>query len=192
MIYSLSGELIHLGADFFVVRCSGIGFRCKSDSKTISELGLSTGNNVEVFTILNIRENSWDLFGFNDSNRVECFKMLTGVTGVGPKAALSILSQFYPDEIFSIIRSNQHSNLTCANGVGDKMAKRIVLELKDKIKKMPDSGPVVNNKSKAINALEVLGYSSKEVSPIVSRLDSSMSVESLIQQTLRIIGGNNE
>ena len=80
MIYSLNGILSNLEDDFFVVKCAGIGFKCKSDSKTLSQLKNSLGEEINVFTILNIRENAWDLFGFNDKIHVECFKMLTSVT----------------------------------------------------------------------------------------------------------------
>lgn len=193
MIYNLNGILTSLEKDFFVVNCSGIGFKCKSDLKTLSELQKFSGEKINIFTILNIRENSWDLFGFRDKIHVECFKMLTSVTGVGPKAALAIFSEFYPDEIFSMIAANKINNFTSASGVGEKMAKRIVLELKEKIKKLPVFDQKINNnnnnnnKFKAISALEVLGYSVKEITPVLEKLDSSLSVEDLIKQTLKNI-----
>lgn len=194
MIYSLNGILSNLEDDFFVVKCAGIGFKCKSDLKTLSHLKNSLGEEINVFTILNIRENAWDLFGFNDKIHVECFKMLTSVTGVGPKIALAIFSEFLPDEIFSMILMNNVNNFTMASGVGEKMAKRIVLELKEKIKKMPLSEQISeqkadNNKSKAISALEVLGYSAKEVAPVLEKLDGSAPTEELIKQALKNMGG---
>ncbi|MBR0183643.1 MAG: Holliday junction branch migration protein RuvA [Clostridia bacterium] len=194
MIYSLNGILSNLEDDFFVVKCAGIGFKCKSDLKTLSHLKNSLGEEINVFTILNIRENAWDLFGFNDKIHVECFKMLTSVTGVGPKIALAIFSEFLPDEIFSMILMNNVNNFTMASGVGEKMAKRIVLELKEKIKKLPFSEQISeqkgdNNKSKAISALEVLGYSAKEVAPVLEKLDGSAPTEELIKQALKNMGG---
>ena len=194
MIYSLNGILSNLEDDFFVVKCAGIGFKCKSDLKTLSQLKNSLGEEINVFTILNIRENAWDLFGFNDKIHVECFKMLTSVTGVGPKIALAIFSEFSPDEIFSMILMNNVNNFTMASGVGEKMAKRIVLELKEKIKKLPFSEQISeqkgdNNKSKAISALEVLGYSAKEVAPVLEKLDGSAPTEELIKQALKNMGG---
>ena len=188
MIYSLSGKLINLESDYFVVECSGIGFKCKSDVKSIFELKDKINSQVTVFTVLNIRENSWDLFGFNSSSKVDFFKMLTSVTGVGPKAALSILSEFYHDDILSMINSGNYRGLTMANGVGDKMAKRIVLELKEKVKKISMDIPKLNNKLDAIKALEVLGYSAREVSSVLESLDSSLSVEELIKQSLKLMG----
>lgn len=194
MIYSLNGILSNLEDDFFVVKCAGIGFKCKSDLKTLSQLKNSLGEEINVFTILNIRENAWDLFGFNDKIHVECFKMLTSVTGVGPKIALAIFSEFLPDEVFSMILMNNVNNFTMASGVGEKMAKRIVLELKEKIKKLPFSEQISeqkgdNNKSKAISALEVLGYSAKEVAPVLEKLDGSAPTEELIKQALKNMGG---
>lgn len=190
MIYSLNGVLTNLENDFFVVRCAGIGFKCKSDFKTLLELKGSLGVEVNVFTILNIRENAWDLFGFKDYFHVECFKMLTSVTGVGPKVALSIFSEFYPDEVFSMISTGDVTGFTQVSGVGEKMAKRIVLELKEKIKKMPLNESKSGNKLQAIEALEVLGYSAKEVAPILEKMDCSLPVENLIKQTLKDIGGH--
>lgn len=190
MIYSLNGILSNLEDDFFVVKCAGIGFKCKSDLKTLSHLKNSLGEEINVFTILNIRENAWDLFGFNDKIHVECFKMLTSVTGVGPKIALAIFSEFSPDEIFSMILMNNVNNFTMTSGVGEKMAKRIVLELKEKIKKLSFSEQKAdNNKSKAISALEVLGYSAKEIAPVLEKLDGSAPTEELIKQALKNMGG---
>lgn len=188
MIYNLNGVLTDLEDNFFVVNCSGIGFKCKSDLKTLSKFKDFLGKKINVFTILNIRENAWDLFGFESKSYVECFKMLTSVTGVGPKAALAIFSEFYPDEIFSIISMNQTNNFTRASGIGEKMAKRIVLELKEKIKKIPVINQKSNNnKIQVINALEALGYSVREISPILEKLDYSLSVEELIKQVLKKI-----
>ena len=188
MIYSLSGKLTNLENDYFVIECSGIGFKCKSDAKSIFEFKGKINSQVNVFTALNIRENSWDLFGFDSYTKVDFFKMLTSVTGVGPKAALSILSEFYPEDILSMVVSGDHKGFVIANGVGDKMAKRIVLELKEKMKKISIDVPKLNNKLDAIKALEVLGYSAREVSSVLESLDSSLSVEELIKQSLKLMG----
>ena len=102
MIYNLKGTLTHLGSNFFVVSCCGVGYKCKSDGQTIRTLEQSLNKEITVFTVLNIRENFWDLFAFNDSYHVDCFKLLTSVSGVGPKVALSILSEISPSEILSL------------------------------------------------------------------------------------------
>ena len=188
MIYNLSGKLTNLENDYFVINCSGIGFKCKSDAKSIFELKDKLNSDVTVFTFLNIKENSCDLFGFSNSYKVDFFKMLTSVKGVGSKAALSILSEFYPDNILSMIISGDHQEFTVVNGVGDKMARRIILELKEKMKKVSTDVHISNNKSHAIKALEVLGYSVREVSSILESLDNSLSVEELIKQSLKLMG----
>lgn len=191
MIYSLNGILQDVFDDFFVLECGGIGFKCKSDSRTVSNLKSLINSNIKVFTRLHVRENSWDLFGFKDFHSIDLFDLLTSVTGVGPKAALSILSQFSLDELISIISQNDIKSLISANGIGEKMAKRIFLELKEKIKKFAHSGNKsisLDNKKDALSALEVLGYSKKEVSNILEELDSSLSVENIIREILKKIG----
>lgn len=191
MIYSLNGILQHVFGDFFVLECGGVGIKCKSDSKTIGNLSSSLGSRVKILTRMVVRENSWDLFGFKEPQSVELFDLLTSVTGVGPKASLSILSTFSPGELIHIISQNNAEILTNASGVGEKMAKRILLELKGKIKKISKSDEIVvlnNNKKEALSALEVLGYSKRDVSKILEKLDSSMSVESIIRNVLKEIG----
>ena len=118
------------------------------------------------------------------------FDFFSSVSGVGPKAALSVLSQFSIGELSKIIESNSIELLTQANGVGEKMARRILLELKGKIKDSSSNTDISNqNKIQAISALEVLGYSKNEVLHILDKFDSSLSVEELIQKVLKSIGG---
>ena len=192
MIYSLLGILDYINEnnDFFVIQCNGVGFRCKSDLKTINELRPLLNSQVKVFTKMNVRENACDLFGFKNSQSIVFFDLLTSVSGVGPKAALSVLSQFSIGELSKIIESNSIELLTQANGVGEKMARRILLELKGKIKDSSSNTDISNqNKIQAISALEVLGYSKNEVLHILDKFDSSLSVEELIQKVLKSIGG---
>lgn len=189
MIYSLFGILNHIDSDFFVIECAGVGFKCKSDSRTIKNLSLFLNSEVKIFTKLVIRENACDLFGFQENSSIKVFNLLTSVTGVGPKAALSILSQFSFGELVSVINSGNISMLTCANGVGEKMSKRIVLELKEKVKNICEVKEFKNNKNEALNALEALGYSKNEVFSILEKLDGSLGVEDLIRLTLKEIGG---
>lgn len=193
MIYNLFGILDYISEnnDFFVIQCNGVGFKCKSDLKTINEIRPLLDSKIKVFTKMNVRENACDLFGFKNSQSIVFFDLLTSVSGVGPKAALSILSQFSTSELSKIIESNSIETLTQANGVGEKMAKRILLELKGKIKEPFDNNINIsnNNKMQAMSALEVLGYSKSEVIHILEQLDSSLSVEELIQKVLKNIGG---
>ena len=193
MIYNLFGILDYISEnnDFFVIQCNGVGFKCKSDLKTINEIRPLLDSKIKVFTKMNVRENACDLFGFKNSQSIVFFDLLTSVSGVGPKAALSILSQFSTSELSKIIESNSIETLTQANGVGEKMAKRILLELKGKIKESFDNNINISNdnKMKAISALEVLGYSKSEVIHILEQFDSSLSVEELIKKVLKNIGG---
>ena len=192
MIYHLFGVLDYISENdgFFVIECNGMGFKCKSDLKTINEIRPFLNSKIKVFTRMNVRENAFDLFGFKNPQSIVFFDLLTSVSGVGPKAALSILSQFSTSELPRIIESNLIEVLTQANGVGEKMAKRILLELKGKIKKSSIDINISNeNKLQAISALEVLGYSKNEVLPILEKFDSSLSVEELIQKVLKSIGG---
>ena len=193
MIYNLFGILDYISEnnDFFVIQCNGVGFKCKSDLKTINEIRPLLNSKIKVFTKMNVRENACDLFGFKNSQSIVFFDLLTSVSGVGPKAALSILSQFSTSELSKIVESNSIETLTQASGVGEKMAKRILLELKGKIKEPFDNNINIsnNNKMQAMSALEVLGYSKNEVIHILEQLDSSLSVEELIQKVLKNIGG---
>ena len=135
MIDSLHGTLIHTEPGVAVVECGGVGFKCMVSQNTQRTLP-PNGEKVKIFTLLNVREDALDLFGFASRNECGCFKMLTSVTGVGPKAALSILSELSPEQVAMAAASGDSKALTRASGVGPKLAQRIVLELRDKVKKL--------------------------------------------------------
>lgn len=188
LIYSLNGVLRFVSDGFFVLECGGVGFKCKSDSTTIGELNSLLDSQIKVFTCLVVRESSWELFGFKEFQNVEFFKLLTSITGVGPKASLSILSEFSPNQLVYIISENNAEMLASANGIGAKTAKRILLELKGKIKQISTSFDKnifpSDNRKEALSALEVLGYSKKDVSGILEKLESSLPVEIIIKSVL--------
>ena len=200
MIDSLHGTLIHTQPGVAVVECGGIGFKCMISQNTQRTLP-PNGEKVKIFTLLNVREDALDLFGFASRNECGCFKMLTSVTGVGPKAALSILSELSPEQVAMAAASGDSKALTRASGVGPKLAQRIVLELKDKVKKLgaPAGSPLgaaaavasaAGHAEQAISALGVLGYSPSEAAPVVARFDSSLPVEELIRLSLREFAQN--
>ena len=157
------------------------------------------GEEVTLFTHLNVREDALDLFGFSSQHELEWFRYLIGVTGVGPKAALAILSQLPPDKLALCISSGDVKAITRAPGIGPKIAQRVILELKDKAKTVfsgADSG--VNtasvaavqdlpNTGEAIAALTMLGYSQSEASVAVSKLDPALSVQDLIRGALKLL-----
>ena len=193
MIYSVRGNLILMDAGFAVVECGGVGYRVQTSITTQKQLKLNT--ETMLYTYMNVREDAMELYGFASKGELSTFKMLIGITGVGPKVALAILSELSSEQIAMCVSSGDSKTLTSASGVGPKLAQRIVLELKDKIKGIAESegfeiskGSVVvdtGNVPKAVAALAVLGYSAADVTPILSKLDPNMSVEAMIAATLK-------
>ncbi len=193
MIYSVRGNLILMDAGFAVVECGGVGYRVQTSITTQKQLKLNT--ETMLYTYMNVREDAMELYGFASKGELSTFKMLIGITGVGPKVALAILSELSSEQIAMCVSSGDSKTLTRASGVGPKLAQRIVLELKDKIKGIAESegfeiskGSVVvdtGNVPKAVAALAVLGYSAADVTPILSKLDPNLSVEAMIAATLK-------
>ena len=199
MFYSLSGNLIHIESGIAVIDCAGVGYKCFTTINTQKNLP-SIGTKTTLYTHLNVREDAMDLFGFFSKGELNCFKMLTSVSGVGAKVGLAILSEFSPEQVAISIASGDSKNLTKAAGVGNKLAQRIILELKDKLKGMDVNSGVMNNEnnfssvgnaSEALKALNVLGYSTSEVSPVIAKLDSNLPVEELIRLSLKAMAGRN-
>lgn len=197
MIYSVKGTLIHIESGFAVVECGGIGYKVNTTITTQKQLKLNT--TVTLFTYMNVREDAVELFGFYSKSELSTFKMLISISGVGPKVALAILSELSSEQIAMSVSAGDYKTLTRASGVGPKLAQRIVLELKDKIKGLSvestdgviSKGSVIadtGNISKAVAALAVLGYSAADVTPVLSKLDPSLTVEQLIAATLRQMG----
>lgn len=199
MFYSLRGKLICSERNFVVVECGGVGYKCSTSLLSMRELP-QIGNEVTLYTHLSVREDSVELFGFTSMQELECFKILTAVSGVGSKVGIAILSEFSPEQIAMCIATSDSKTLTRASGVGNKLAQRIVLELKDKMKKLSLSVGIadtkvsgaavfdIGNVRNAIEALSVLGYNSDEVAPILSQFDSGLPVEELIHLTLLELG----
>ncbi|MDO4883267.1 MAG: Holliday junction branch migration protein RuvA [Oscillospiraceae bacterium] len=198
MFYSVRGKLIHMDSSTAVVECGGVGYNCQTTMNTLKTLRL--GDEVTLFTYLNVREDAMELFGFSAKTELDTFKTLIGVSGVGPKAGLAILSELSPEQVAMAIATDDIKTITRAQGVGKKIAQRIVLELKDKLAKslssedtsLPSAAAAANaamgNIPKAIEALGVLGYAPADVSGILATMDSALPVEQLIAQTLRQMG----
>ena len=132
MIYSVRGPLLDSDATTAVVECGGVGMKCSVSLNTRKKLP-PVGGEVFLLTHMNVREDAIDLFGFADRAELEMFRLITSVSGVGPKVALSILSAFDPGTLSLYIASGDTKSITRAGGVGAKLAQRIVLELKDKL-----------------------------------------------------------
>ncbi|MCH5301050.1 MAG: Holliday junction branch migration protein RuvA, partial [Ruminococcus sp.] len=131
MLYSVRGNLIHTEPNVAVVECGGVGFKCNTTMNTLKQIKLNT--EVTLYTYLNVREDAMELFGFSTNTELSTFKTLIGVSGVGPKVGLAILSVLTPNQVALAIASNDVKSITLAQGVGNKLAQRIVLELKDKL-----------------------------------------------------------
>lgn len=196
MYYSVRGEVISLGAGIAVIECGGVGYKCFTTTNT--QKNLSIGSEAKLYTYLSVREDAMELFGFYTEEEKNAYMNLIGVSGVGPKVGLAILSTLTPSQVSLAIASGDIKTITMAQGVGKKLAQRIVLELKDKFNfgstvEVSTGGVAVapqtaGNVPKAIEALSVLGYSSSDVAPFISTLDPELPVEKLIGETLKLMG----
>lgn len=197
MFYSLTGNLVKTGAGFAAIDCGGVAFRCITSNQTLYEI--SGEKQVTLYTYLNVREDALDLFGFSTEYELEWFRMLISVNGVGPKAALAILSELSADKLALSISASDEKAICRAPGIGKKIAQRIILDLKDKVKNLSGDNVTISeiekisavndmsNTSEAVAALSMLGYSQSEASVAVSKLDPTLSVEALIRQGLKLL-----
>lgn len=194
MFHHIEGIVSEIGPNLAVLDCGGIGFALNTTLHTLSQI--KAGEKCRLFVSEAVKEDAFDLYGFYTKSERRCFEMLTAVSGIGPKAALSILSSNTPEGLALAVMNNNEKALTVAPGIGKKIAQRVILELKDKIGQetaaveisMPqvvqtgESGAVRD----AVTALGVLGYSNSEIAPILKTLDlSSMTTEQIIKSVLK-------
>lgn len=200
MIYSLKGKLTIKDMNFVVVECAGVGYGCRTSYNTISQLG-AIGSEIMLYTHFSVREDNIELFGFATMQELNCFKMLISVSGVGGKAATSILSDMTPENFAFFVASGDSKAFTRTKGIGNKTAQRIVLELKDKISDesltsknittITDNSTNSSAVSEAMEALMVLGYSQTEIAPILRKCNQSLDTQDLIKEVLRLIASGN-
>ena len=197
MFYYVDGTVTVLKQGLAVIDCGGVGYACHASQNTIGKLRI--GTRARLLTYLNVREGIFELYGFIDEEEQSCFEMMIGVSGVGPKAALSILSVAPPDRLALSIITGDEKMLMQAPGIGKKIAQRIVLELRDKMNKeqlesASASSPVaavaapggVNHTQEAVAALMVLGYTQAEALHAMEGLDAAnMEAEEIIRQCLK-------
>lgn len=199
MIYSLAGKLVEKSVSEVVVECGGVGYLVQMPSTAVGAMP-AVGEQTTVYTHMNVTENDVSLFGFATLAQREMFRMLTSVSGVGPKAGLSILSALTEDRIVLAVSAGDYKALTAANGVGPKLAQRLVLELKDKVAKgLPTTMDAVSlqdvsatsagSGAQAVAALVTLGYTQSEAAEAVSKIDPGMPVAEIIRLALRSMGG---
>lgn len=197
MFYYLNGTLAHVGPNLAVIDCGGVGYACRTTNYTLASL--KRGEKAKLYTYLHVREEIFELYGFSTENELNCFQMLIGVSGVGPKAALAILSSVSPECLATAIITGDEKALTGAPGVGKKIAQRVILELKDKLAKgqlnaaagesYGGTGVTVipeNKASEAVAALAVLGYGPAEINEALKGIPvDELSLEAVIKQALK-------
>lgn len=193
MYYYVNGTVAEIGPNLAVIDCSGVGYACATTNYTLAQL--KRGEQAKLYTYLHVREEIFDLYGFSTQAELSSFKMLLGVSGVGPKAALAILSSGTPDQLALSIVTGDEKSLTGVPGIGKKIAQRIILELKDKLAKeqtgfdtrMGTLSPIPagGKTQEAASALAVLGYSSQEISAALKGVDAALPVEEMIRIALK-------
>ena len=196
MFYYIEGTVTIVGQNLAVVDTGGTGYACKATLNTLSRL--ETGGKARLYTYCYIKEDAFDIYGFFDLSEKRCFEQLLSVSGVGPKAALSILSCATPESLALAVISDDESALTIAPGIGKKLAQRIILELKDKVSKETASlkasgytaprnaGQPGLKQQDAAAALAVLGYSQGEISAAMRSIDTeTLTVEEIVREILK-------
>lgn len=198
MIHSLTGKVIEKSLDEVVISCGGVGFLVAVPQTAQGSIA-PVGEETTLYTCLNVKEDALDLYGFATKEEQRAFRIITTVSGVGPKVGLAILSVLSPDRIALAVSGGDFKAFTAASGVGPKLAQRIVLELKGKFTDTTFSGveisdisaaaAPVGNVSQAISALVALGYTQGQAASAVAKLDTTADVQTLIKQALRLIAG---
>lgn len=199
MFYYVEGTVALIEKELAVIDCGGVGYACHTSQNTCASIRM--GEKARLYTYLSIRENACDLYGFAEQEELNCFKLLLGVSGVGPKAALAILGIAPPSQLALSIITEDAKFLTQAPGIGKKIAQRICLELKDKLAKeqgsLPTGGGLVMTSksgagavdavSEAVSALVVLGYSQAEALQAMEGIqtDGTATSEELIRACLK-------
>lgn len=194
MIYNVRGTLTYTDINYAVVECGGVGFKCFVSMTTLKELP-PLGKEANLYTYLSVREDAMDLFGFATQQELDAFKLLITVSGVGPKAAMAVLSVLPPDRLSIAVSSGDVKSIQSAQGVGKKTAERIVLELKDKMLGIAPSNAAavqsiqaVASNSDAQEAVEVLvslGFNQSDAATVVGAMDKGLSVVDMIRKGLK-------
>ena len=194
MLYYVSGTVAVLEPGLAVIDCGGVGYGCRVTAYTAGQLKLN--QSARLYITESIREDAFDLYGFISREEQRCFELLTSVSGVGPKAAMAILSSGGPQNFTLAVMTGDEKMLTAAQGVGKKIAQRIILELKEKIgggsmeldfsAGVPSAAPVqTGSAAMARSALQELGYSPAEISAALKGVDPNATTEEMVRFALR-------
>lgn len=195
MYYYIKGEKALTGDGFVVIDANGVGYQIFTSLTSINALALKSGV-VTMYVHLVVREDAQELYGFATNEELAMFRHLVSVSGVGPKAALAILSVTTPERFALAVLTEDEKTITRAQGVGPKLARRVILELRDKLKNedmLPQQmsaevqEALSDNLTEAAAALTVLGYSPNEAKTAVAKLDSSLGVEELVKEALKLL-----
>ena len=201
MIYSITGLLRQVAPTYCVIEACGVGYQCSASTYTLSSLP-GRGQEVTLLTHLWVKEDGMELFGFSTEQEKHCFRLLIGVSGVGPRVALAILSDAAPDRLMLSIAAGDAKALTRAQGVGAKLAQRIILELRDKVTDedigssfgeeqgtIAALGESAKNTAKceAISALVALGYGQTDAAAVIAPMEESLAVDELIRRALKTL-----
>ena len=194
MIYYVSGPVAVLEPGLAVIDCAGVGYGCRITAYTAGQLKLN--QNARLYVTESIREDAFDLYGFISKEEQHCYELLTSVNGVGPKAAMAILSAGGPQNFTLAVMTGNEKMLTAAQGIGKKIAQRIILELKDKVgggsaeldfTAGPAAAPVQTGNAAALAhaALQELGYSAAEINAALKGVDPNATTEEMVRHALR-------
>jgi len=194
MFYHLEGTVTDIDINLAVIDCGGVGYAVNTTANTLSQI--RSGEKAKLYILDYVREDCFELYGFKTLSEKRCFEMLLTVSGIGPKAAQAILSSSTPERLALAIMNGDEKAITVAQGVGKKIAQRVILELKDKVSKeasttaaeMPTllSNTDGSARSDAITGLMVLGYSASEINAAIRTIDvTGMTAEQIIKLTLK-------
>lgn len=196
MYYYLNGEIGHLDLKTAVIDCGGVGYKCAITLNTYKQISGKT--RAKLFTYLSVREDAMELYGFADETEKTFFEMLLGVSNVGPKAALAILSDLTPSELSAVLATQDSKRLSKVKGIGAKTAQRIILELRDKIShadtpdsgagifSQEDAGEMSDARAEAVEVLAALGYLKSDARNAVAKCPAE-NVNDLVKQALRLL-----
>lgn len=188
MYYYIKGRLDILNGDCAVIDAGGVGYMIYVSTPTHEKLAPLLGKTAQLYTYLNVREDAMELYGFYAEEERECFIKLLSVSGVGPKAALSILSLYTPQSLSALVSQGDAKAISRANGVGLKTAQKVIIELKGKLdlsEGAVSSAPLPSALSDAADTLAVMGYSKTESATALKGIDPALPLEEVIKQALK-------
>jgi holliday junction DNA helicase RuvA len=186
MIGTIRGEVAYKGLHGLIVEVSGVGYRVATTTETALEA--KEGKEIYLFTYLAVRENALDLFGFTDKDNLDVFELLIGISGIGPKTALSILNVATPSMLRQAVANDDTSYLTKVSGIGKKNAEKIVLELRDKlVTTSADKRSDLRAEGDVMEALLSLGYNERDIRDVLKKMKGSGTASERVKQALKLL-----